>query len=183
MHDAWKNEGRKYNTFVAHMRRKSRLEYHYAIRCIDKNNDAIRSERMAQNCIKNKKNMWEEAKRMRGNSSKVPQIVDSIVGDSDISKVFSTKFNHIFTSVGYNIDELEEIKASVMKTIQEKNLDREGNRLLDQNVTQCNTLIEGLLDDTDIEDALKDLSSGKSDGNIGIYSDHFLLGTKILWKY
>ena len=55
--------------------------------------------------------------------------------------------------------------------------------MLDQNVTQCNTLIEGLLDDTDIEDALKDLSSGKSDGNIGIYSDHFLLGTKLLWKY
>ena len=41
-HEKWKNEGRLHNTFAAHMRRKSRLQYHYAIRKIDLNSDALR---------------------------------------------------------------------------------------------------------------------------------------------
>ena len=185
-HEVWKNEGRKHNTFAAHMRRKSRLEYHYAVCCIDRNNDAIKSERMAQNCIKNKKNMWEEAKRMRGKNSKVPHMVDDIVGDSEISNLFYSKFSHIFTSVGYDIEELEEIKSSVTQIIQEKSIVNDepgGSILLAQNVTLDVTLMDGLLNGDDVEDALQDLSSGKSDGNIGIYSDHYLHGTKLLWRY
>ena len=188
-HRAWKIEGSKHNTFLAHMRIKSRLQYHYAVRCIDKNRDAIKSEKMAQNCIKNRKNMWDEAKRMRGNNRKVPQMVDNTVGDSDISKLFSTKFNHILTSVGYNNEELDEIKSSVTKSIQEKchinedNVDQNGNQLPDHNETSDDFFNQGLLEDGDVEDALTDLSSGKSDGNLGIFSDHFLLGTKLLWRY
>ena len=39
------------------------------------------------------------------------------------------------------------------------------------------------LHDSDIIDAVKDLASGKSDGNLGIYSDHIINGTKLLFKY
>ena len=60
-HAKWKEEGSQHNTFSAHMRNKTRLQYHYAIRSIDKHNNAIKSERMAQNCIKDKRDMWREA--------------------------------------------------------------------------------------------------------------------------
>ena len=95
-HVKWKNEGSQHNTFVAHMRNKARLQYHYAIRRIDKNNNALKSERMAENCIKGKRDMWEEAKKMRGNNCKLPSMVDNTVGDNNISNLFLDKFNHFF---------------------------------------------------------------------------------------
>ena len=70
-----------------------------------------------------------------------------------------------------------------MKLIHEKShLKPDKNRYHAQNVIQNNHFTDSLLSDGDVEDALHDLSSGKSDGNIGIYSDHFLLGTNLLWN-
>ena len=119
-HVKWKEEGSQHNTFVAHMRSKTRLQYHYAVRRIDNNNNTLKSERMAANCIKDKRDMWSEAKKMRGNSRKLPNIVDNAVGDNDISNIFLDKFNNIFTSVGYDSEEMDEIRMKIMNMIHKK---------------------------------------------------------------
>ena len=46
-HKEWIMEGRLHNTFKSTMRIKSRLQYHYTIRCIQKNKEAIISANMA----------------------------------------------------------------------------------------------------------------------------------------
>ena len=43
-HELWKSEGRPHNTFSSIMRRKSRLQYHYAVKCIVKNKDSIKKK-------------------------------------------------------------------------------------------------------------------------------------------
>ena len=187
-HEKWKNEGRLHNTFAAHMRRKSRLQYHYAIRKIDLNSDALKSERMAKNCIDNKKDMWKEAKQMKGNNNRLPNMVDSKVGDNDISTLFMNKFSHIFTSVGYDSNEIECIKTRITNSIQENYCVKDQNlkqTVIGSDVQNVNLdiLNDALLNNKDIDEALCDLKSGKSDGNIGIYSDHFLNGTRTLWNY
>ena len=44
-HHQWVMEGRPHNTFNAIMRRKSRLQYHYSVKCIQKNVNLIKSEK------------------------------------------------------------------------------------------------------------------------------------------
>ena len=165
------------------MRNKTRLQYHYAVRRIDKNNNAIKSERMDQSCLSNKRDMWQEAKKMRGNNSKLPGMVDNVVGDNDISDLFLNKFKSIFTSVGYNNEDMDGIRLKLMNKINEKTkLNCDENHYHEQNVIPDNLFTNILLSDDDVEDALHDLSSGKADGNIGIYSDHLLHGTKLLFN-
>ena len=50
-HELWQSEARPHNTFSSIMRRKSRLQYHYAVKCIVKNKDSIRSANMAKNSL------------------------------------------------------------------------------------------------------------------------------------
>ena len=107
---------------------------------------------------------------MRGNNSKLPGMVDNVVGDNEISNMFLNKFSSIFTSVGYRSEDIDEIKNKVMNRMYVKqNVECDGDGSHVQNVIDDNIVTNTLMSDGDIEDALKDLSSGKSDGDIGIY--------------
>ena len=112
-HDMWKREGRPHNSFSSYMRRKTRLQYHYAVRCIDKNKDAIRSAKMAENSLNNNKDLWVEAKKSRGAHNKLPLMVDGITGDENISKGLAEKFENLYNSVGYDSDHLDKIKSTI----------------------------------------------------------------------
>ena len=46
-HHKWVNEGRLHNSFNTIMRKKSRSQYHYSVKCIQKNEDLIKSEKIA----------------------------------------------------------------------------------------------------------------------------------------
>ena len=52
----------------------------------------------------------------------------------------------------------------------------------DQNMSS-DFMAELLLQDSDVSDAVKNLSTGKSDGNLGIFSDHIINGTDLLFHY
>ena len=202
-HEEWKKEGRLHNTFFSNMRNKSRLQYHYAIRCIEKNKDAIISANMAKSGLENKKDLWTEAKKKRGCYNKLPNMVDGVTGDDNISQGYSTKFNSIFNSVSYDKGELENIKGLVNElindsigekkqnvthgNIQEYNmaLTQENSGLRNANIRseRIDFKSDMLLQDSDVTDAVKSLSSGKSDGNLGIFSDHIINGTGLLFHY
>ena len=89
------------------------MNYHNAIRCIQKNEDMIRSEKMASKLSSSNNQLWKEAKKMRGKNNQLPEIVDNISGDENISNLFSSNFYEIFNSVGYNMDELNKIRNEI----------------------------------------------------------------------
>ena len=88
-HNKWKEEGRPHNSFSAVMRRVSRLQFHYSVKCIDKNKDIIRSNMIASQFISDPKNAWNKCHKFKGGNNKVPNIVDGVTGDKNISEIFS----------------------------------------------------------------------------------------------
>ena len=65
-HHAWKHEGCPHGGFVTDMRRKTRLEYHRAVKYVRKNEKKLRSESLAKKmCSSNSRNYWREIKLMR----------------------------------------------------------------------------------------------------------------------
>ena len=176
-HKEWIKEGRRHNTFKSSMRIKSRLQYHYAIRCIEKNKDAIISANMAKSSLANKKDLWLEAKKKRGGHNKLPNMVDGVTGDENISKEFANKFKDIFNSVNYNNGELESIKMLINERLQENMENNTCNTIhmkskpiiqekadcinvKDQNISS-DVKAELLLQDSDVSDAVKKIINWK----------------------
>ncbi len=149
------------------MRRQSRAQYHYAVRMIDRMNDRLRSEKMADHIVRNdSRSFWKEARRIRGNGNKMPHSVDNVSGDQEISEVFAKKFKHLFNSVGYDESVMNTIKARISKRVKESNC-----------IDSCVISVK------DLVDVIKCIDKGKSDGNLGLFSDHILQGSDRLYEY
>ena len=163
-HEKWKNEGRPHNSHAAIMRRRTRLQYHYAVRCIEKNENIIKSNRIASELLKKPKTAWKNCQKLRGRNNKVPNMVDNVTGDKNISNVFSKKNYLLLNSVGIDPININNLKSTIETGI-------------------TNSNIEFNIESNDVLESLKSLASGKSDGYLGIYSDHLLYGTDKLFLY
>ena len=163
-HTKWKHEGSPVNSFTAVMRRKTRLQYHYAIKCIEKNKNIIKSNNMARKFIEKPNKAWKECSKLRGRKNKIPNIVDNITGEKNISELFGNQFNGLLNSVGSDVTKIENLKAVLNDSLENSNSEYS---------IQNNELI----------DSLKSLATGKSDGYLGIYSDHLIHGTEMLCSF
>jgi hypothetical protein len=84
-HKLWKEGGSPTSGVLFDLRKKTRYEYHRALRFVKRNAKNIRATRMAADLANNnKKNFWAELKRIIGRSSSLPSTVDDIVGADDI---------------------------------------------------------------------------------------------------
>jgi hypothetical protein len=166
-HNIWKCSGRSNKGQIALLRRKTRAEYHAAVKYVKQNESKIRSEEMATAIKQNRnRNFWKEVKKFRGNSRPSPHLVDGATGDNGISNVFAKKFDKVFNSVHCDPNELDKTRISINK---------------DANNMSADNINGSLIDVSDIIDIVNSLKSGKSDGNVGIYSDHFIHGTMTLY--
>jgi hypothetical protein len=168
-HNIWKNEGRPRMSYTADMRRRSRAQYHRIVRKVNRNEQSLRSEKMAQCIIENDtRNFWIESRKMRGKNSKPPYSVDNITGDVEISELFADKFKTVFNSVGYDKGHLYRLQNVIHNRV----------NLLD--IHECNS---ALMDGNELSDIINLIKHGKSDGNIGLFSDHIIHGTELLYTY
>ena len=99
-HNKWKDEGKPHNSYSAVMRRVSRLQYHYSVRCIEKNKDIIKSNKMITQFMSDPRNAWKNCHKLKGKNKKAPNMVDEAIGEENISKVFSNKYDKLLNSVG-----------------------------------------------------------------------------------
>ena len=104
---------------------------------------------------------------MKAKANKMPYSVDNVTGDTPISEVFARKFKHLFNSVGYDQETLDNIKQTISSRIKSE-YGRE---------SECMVTKE------DLTNAIKYISSGKADGNLGLFSDHVIQGDDMLYDY
>jgi hypothetical protein len=130
----------------------------------------IRSERMADSLAKsNSRDFWKEVKIVKGKNVKnLPSNVDGVSGNDQIAQVFANKFEKVFNSVGYNPDECKVILDEC---------DKRSTSLSDDIVDSC------LMKCSDMDKIILKLKSGKSDGNLGMFSDHVIHGSPLLFKH
>lgn len=71
---------------------KTRTEYHYAIRYVEKHADACKAIQMAVALLQNRgQDWWQEVKKVTAQRSVCPNSLDGVIGDLQIGEVFANK--------------------------------------------------------------------------------------------
>ena len=95
-------------------------------------------------------------------------MVDDLQDPQNISGLFKDKFETLFNSVSYNIDELNRLQADINRSIIDS---------YDTSNINNNTLI---FNPNDVGKAINKLKTGKTDGSLPLTSDNILQSTDIL---
>ena len=82
--------------------------------------DRIRTTKMAEAVSENRnRDLCSEVRRIKGRNKFLPSSIDGVVGDEEIAKRFSDKYNQLYNSVSYDIDEMNIINREINKQIKE----------------------------------------------------------------
>ena len=122
---------------------------------------------MANNKVKN---FWNEIKKMKGHVNNLPMSVDGVSGESNIANLFSGKYIKLFSSVPYDNNVMFDLKQQVEKNVQ--------NYCIHGKCYNCHCITVN-----DINESIKQLKHGKSDGNKGFDSSHVINASKRLSVY
>ena len=142
------------------IRRKTRWEYHRILKAVKRNKETISAERMAKGL--SGKGFWSEVKRTLGHSKSLPNTVDGMQGNEQIASLFKDKYDQLYNSVGYNVQQMAALQ-------------REIDAILSNSNSRYGRFAEITVDD--IEQSISLIKSGKSGGANGHSSDHVIHGT------
>ena len=155
----WLECGRPNTGYVYEIMKQSRHKYHYAVRCAKRYEFEVKKHKRTEN-IENVTDFWSELKKLNPVSRKIPLTMDEACGSQEIAELFVTKYEQLYNSVPTCENELTEISDIVNNNICEHS---------SVNISYCT-----------IDKCVKKLKCGKSDGNLGVDSDHLLNGTQKL---
>ena len=165
-HWKWKRAGCPRTGALADMRRKSRSEYHYAVRKCQKQCNLLKSKKMAECMMQNDvKGYWNEIRKIKSSSKKIPSMVDNVTGDDNIAGIFAEKFSNLYNCVNYNKTTIDGISVNV------------------HNKLSLDGLAQSVFNIDELSTSVKNLSLSKSDGNAGVFSNHIIYGREILSEY
>ena len=157
-HHMWVDCERPRSGVVADCMRRTRAAYHNAIRQVRKDEEAVVRERVAEALLSDpSRSFWDEVKKIRNNKTGFSKIVDGCTDESSISQVFATKYKQLYNSVPFDNDELEIIRNDIDASLSNSCIDSD-------TIITCH----------EVQAAIAKLKAHKSDGNIGLSSDHFI---------
>ena len=119
-HRQWRAVGKSHQGDITEMRRITRARYHRAVRHIMREDDRISSTKMTEAISENRnRDLWSEVRRIKGRNKFLPSSIDGVVGDEEIAQLLSDKYNHLYNSVSYDVDEMNVINTEINKQIKE----------------------------------------------------------------
>ena len=163
-HQIWLDNGKPLQGEIAINRRRTRAQYHYAIRFVNKEKNRIRSNRMAEAIANNHhRNLWKEAKKIKQTNNSVPNIMDNVSGSDNINSLFEEKFKDLYNSVGFDKNDLESLRSKLNESIRKDHT----NYKLKANFINSITV-------HDVKTAISKLKADKKEEN-GLNINHFKL--------
>ena len=94
--------------------RKTRLQYHAAIRDARKSETGIVNMRFAAAVVENRhRDFWQEVKRLGSRGNSVSNVVDGLSSASDIAESFAGKYSTLYTSVSYSVEKMSKIRGEL----------------------------------------------------------------------
>jgi exonuclease III len=168
-HVLWKSNGSPRLGTIAGIRRKTRLEYHTAIKYVKNNEKRISANKLADAFFNNKtRDYCKEINKIKGSKSSKCTVnnVDGILGDSKICEHLATQYKDLYNSVSYDVNEMSNIihKLDVLRECTDGD----------------NRCRETFISVNEITKAVSYLKHGKTDGDFQHTSDHVLYGPKHL---
>ena len=81
--------------------------YHDAVRYVIKEETMIKCNRMAEAISEgNERNLWKEVHSLKNSCHFLPKVFDGHIGSEDILDLFSSKFDQLYNSVGFDEDHM-----------------------------------------------------------------------------
>ena len=118
-HNIWVNSGRPRHGYLANIRRKTRLKYHYSLRRVVKDNNRIHNEKMGEAIAENNDRiLWDEVKKMTKTNNRLPNKMDGSTEPADITNIFYDKYKHLYSSVGYSVPEFRRLSDEINTKIE-----------------------------------------------------------------
>ena len=113
-HSIWKSCGSPKTGVVSDIRRRTRSQYHRALRRVKQHKIACSSNKMAESLAGNsQRDFWSEVRRIRGTGLRVPDNVDDVNGSENISEHFLNKYDELYNSVSYDQGEMDNLKDTI----------------------------------------------------------------------
>ena len=171
-HTLWKQIGSPTSGVVFDVRKRTRYKYHQVLKKVRVHEDQICALKLAESLHSpGKRDFWTEIRKIRGNSSGIPNVCDGQSGDENIASLFHEKYERLYNSVSYNVNEMKTMKADLNCSIMDHCIE-------DHDKCKC-----VFISVSDIVKTVKGLKQGKHDGNNGHFSDHLIHGTPKLYVY
>jgi hypothetical protein len=146
--------------------KRTKVQYHYAVRRLKRNSETLRKEKMAESLLNNKcRDFWTEVKKLKGNSVHYTNTLENKDDPYEIASHFADKYNKLYNSVPSDKCKIQRVKECV-----------------DMKIADNQVLSDFKLNCSDISKAIKYLKSNKSDGDTKLFSNHLVFAPEILLK-
>ena len=172
----WQNMNSPRSGIVSDIVRRTRANYHYAIRRLKKQSDQLSKNAMAQSIANNNyRDLWKETSKIRNSKSTTSTCIDNKINDDDITKVFFDKYNILYNSVRYNDNSLNMLLADNLSEVKQHCMDCSDDDYVYSH--------KHVITIENVQEAIHKLKSGKSDCVDSMMSDNLLHGTNRLFQY
>ena len=98
----------------------------------------------------------KKIKKIKSSNKNLPNIVDDCNNDSDIADVFANKYKDLYGSVPFCTNDIDKLKNTINELI------------------EANDYNEAVIRVGEVQEAISKLKLNKSDGIIGLHSNHFV---------
>ncbi len=106
-HRLWKDNGSPNAGVIFNIRRKTRYQYHNALKQVKRHQNDIKAANMAHNLNTSGRNdFWFELRKSLGNGGTLPCTVDGESGVDKIAELFHKKYDNLYNSVPYNTQDM-----------------------------------------------------------------------------
>ena len=158
-HNLWVDCGCPHCGAVADIMRRTRATYHYALRSVRKREQEIVNDRFATALLSHKdRDFWSEVKRICAHKTCQSNMVDKQFTPDSIADYFAHKYEDLYSSVSYSVDDIKKISDE-----------------LNTRIARSGFNDECAFSYSDVMKAINRLHSGKGDGYRGLMSDHIKL--------
>ena len=161
-HRLWVENGRPENGMVRDIMVRTRREYKRRARWVCRNQDQLRSGRMASALIEDRnRDFWQEFKKSRRGPLKCATSVDGKEGADNICNHFRNKYSDLFNSVSYDREALECVMNDLRRRVQDR-------------CASGSCYDDHSIEVADVTYALGKMKRNKSDNNEQLKSDHLM---------
>ena len=168
-HAIWKQAGSPRFGWVAQIRRKTRADYHKAIRQVKQNSESIVADRMASSLSSGiHRDLWSECRKINGSNRSPVSNIDGATTAFDIANVFASKYKGLYNSVSFDSDVM-------------RNLELDVDSRVSSNCCSGHCYYDHTVSVSDLRRAVELLKSGKSDGNLS--TDYLINAPPVLFVH
>ena len=152
-HWMWQEAGKPQHGLVYSIMKRTRHQYHYAVRCCKSRKLELQKQKIADN-VSNGTVFWKELSKLNPTNKVSSNQIDDASGSIEISKLFHDKYRLLYSSVPTDTEELDDLHNDINNGI----------------TPNDHVMITPAI----IRQCVSRLKSGKGDGDIGFRSDHYL---------